>query len=101
VYRILKGADALQLEKPIKQEFGGGYQVFLFDELEFYKGKTIRLFVLLLDGFVFYLGVQDEDKFFSTQERQSIVLHLLYSIRMNENQTINGIKFKVDQSLSK
>ncbi len=56
---------------------------------------------MLLDGFVFYLGVQDEDKFFSTQERQSIVLHLLYSIRMNENQTINGIKFKVDQSLSK
>jgi hypothetical protein len=38
--RILKGANALQLEKPIKQEFGGGYQIFLFDELEFYEGKT-------------------------------------------------------------
>ncbi|CAF0967165.1 unnamed protein product [Adineta ricciae] len=79
--RILKGADALQLEKPIKQEFGGGYQIFLFDELEFYQ------------------GVEDEDKFFSTQERQSIVLHLLYSMRMNETQLLNGIKFKVDQSL--
>jgi hypothetical protein len=44
VYRILKGADALQLEKPIKQEFGGGYQVFLFDELEFYKGKNNTTF---------------------------------------------------------
>ncbi len=40
VGRILKGANALQLEKPIKQEFGGGYQIFLFDELEFYEGKT-------------------------------------------------------------
>ncbi|CAF1366308.1 unnamed protein product [Adineta steineri] len=79
--RILKGADALQLEKPIKQEFGGGYQAFLFNELEFYQ------------------GVEDEDKFFSTQERQSIVLHLLYSIRINEDHILNGIKFKIDQSL--
>ena len=46
-------------------------------------------------------GVEDEDKFFSTQERQSIVLHLLYSMRINENQLLNGIKFKLDQSLSK
>ena len=38
-FRILKGADALQIEKPIKQELGGGYQIFLFDELEFYEGK--------------------------------------------------------------
>ncbi|UJR15035.1 hypothetical protein I4U23_002008 [Adineta vaga] len=79
--RILKGADALQLEKPIKQEFGGGYQIFLFDELELYQ------------------GVENEDQFFSTQERQSIVLHLLYSMRMNENQILNGTKFKIDQSL--
>ena len=79
--RILKGADVLQLEKPIKQEFGGGYQVFLFDELEFYE------------------GVQEEDRFFSTQERQSIVLHLLYSIRMVDEQLLNGVKFKVDRSL--
>jgi hypothetical protein len=46
VDRILKGADALQLEKPIKQEYGGGYQVFLFDELEFYEGK-IRMLIIL------------------------------------------------------
>ncbi len=51
--------------------------------------------------FCWNVGVQDEDKFFSTQERQSIVLHLLYSIRILENETINEIKFKVDQSLSK
>jgi len=47
------------------------------------------------------VGVEDEDHFFSTQERQSIVLHLLYAIRILENETINGIKFKIDQSLSK
>jgi hypothetical protein len=51
--------------------------------------------------FCLNIGVQDEDKFFSIQERQSIVLHLLYSIRILENETINGVKFKVDQSLSK
>ena len=81
--RLLKGATALQLEKPIKQEFGGGYQVFLFDEWELYE------------------GVEDEENFFSSQERQSIVLHLLYAIRIRENDTINGVKFQIDQSLSK
>lgn len=81
--RILKGADALQLEKPIKQELGGGYQIFLFDELEFYE------------------GVEDEENFFSNQERQSIVLHLLSSIRIRENERINGIIFQIDQPLSK
>ena len=38
-FRILKGAHDLQLQKPIKQEFGGGYQIFIFDELDFYEGK--------------------------------------------------------------
>ncbi|CAF0984037.1 unnamed protein product [Rotaria sordida] len=79
--RILKGADTLQLEKPIKQEFGGGYRIFSFDELEFYE------------------GVENEEKFLSSQERQSIVFHLLYSIRIIENEIINRIKFKIDQSL--
>ena len=83
VCRILKGANALQLEKPIKQECGGGYQIFLFDELEFYE------------------GVEDEENFFSNQERQSIVLHLLSAIRIREDEMINGIKFQIDQSLSK
>ena len=40
--RILKGADALQLQKPIKPDFGGGYRIFLFDELELYEGQWIR-----------------------------------------------------------
>lgn len=45
--------------------------------------------------------MQDEENFFNTQERQSIVHHLLYSIRMRENEVINGIKFRTDQSLSR
>ena len=81
-FRLLKGANTLQLEKPIKQEYGGGYRIFLFDDLELYE------------------GVEDEEKFFSAQERQSIVLHLLYSIRLNEPKVIHGVQFKVDQSLS-
>lgn len=46
------------------------------------------------------VGVEDEENFFSTQERQSIVFHLLYSIRMTEAERINGIRFQIDQSLS-
>jgi hypothetical protein len=46
------------------------------------------------------LGVQDEDQFLTSQERQSIVRHLLFSIKIIQNKEINGIKFKVNQSLS-
>ncbi|UJR31643.1 hypothetical protein I4U23_019124 [Adineta vaga] len=79
--RLLKGAHDIQLEKPIKQGFGGGYKVFIFDELDFYE------------------GVEHEQEFFTSQERQSIVRHLLYSIRIIENKEILGIKFRIDQSL--
>jgi anoctamin-8 len=96
--RLLKGAHDLQLEKPIKQEFGGGYKIFLYDELDFYEGRIeIRVFILMI---WIILGVQEEETFFTTQERQSIVRYLLYSIRVVQKQEINGIKFKVDQSLS-
>jgi hypothetical protein len=46
------------------------------------------------------IGVENEEEFFNSQERQSIVRHLLFSIRMIQKQEINGIKFKLDQSLS-
>lgn len=46
------------------------------------------------------LGVEDEYNFFTSQERQLIVRHLLYSIKIVRPQEINGIKFKTDQSLS-
>jgi hypothetical protein len=63
--------------------------------------KVKLKFQFILKVYYLNLGVEDEDHFFSTQERQSIVLHLLYAIRILENETINGIKFKIDQSLSK
>ncbi len=63
--------------------------------------KVKLKFQFILKVFYLNVGVEDEDHFFSTQERQSIVLHLLYAIRILENETINGIKFKIDQSLSK
>jgi len=41
--RLLKGAHDLQLEKPIKQELGGGYKIFIFDDLEFYESRTRKI----------------------------------------------------------
>ncbi len=50
--------------------------MFLLHELEFYEDKNEVLFEF---GNILFLnvGVEDEEKFFSTQERQLIVLHLL------------------------
>jgi anoctamin-8 len=94
----LKGAAELQLERPVKTEYGGGYKIFLFDELELYDGN-------LSDSIVSstpfrYTGVQNKETFFTSQERQSIVKYLLDSIRMTQKQEINGIKFKTDQPFS-
>ncbi|CAF4688054.1 unnamed protein product, partial [Rotaria sp. Silwood2] len=77
----VKNLSSSSTPRITKQEFGGGYKIFFFDELEFYE------------------GVEDEDKFFTSQERQSIVRHLLYSIKIVQKQEINGIKFKIGQSL--
>lgn len=43
--RLLKGADDLQLQKPIKLEYGGGYKIFFFDDIEFYEGKMNKILI--------------------------------------------------------
>lgn len=87
------------MHKPIKQEFGGGYKIFIFDELDFYEGK-VKIALERVASFSL-IGVENEKEFFTCQERQSIVRHLLFSIKIAHHQDINGVKFKVDQSLSK
>jgi len=59
--------------------------MFLLHELEFYEDKNVVLFEF---GNILFLnvGVEDEEKFFSTQERQLIVVHLLYVIRILKNE---------------
>ncbi|CAF0906326.1 unnamed protein product [Didymodactylos carnosus] len=81
--KLLKGAESLQLEKPIKSQFGGGFKSFIFDE------------------FAFYDNVECEQSFLTSQERQSIGFFLLNEIKIQQRQEVSGIKFKPEQKLSK
>ena len=79
--RLLKGADALQLEKPIKQELGGGFKVFLFDELDFYEGFSLINIGNSLN-LRFYLQV------FKTKRN--------FSLRKNDSRSFNIFSFQFE-----
>lgn len=64
---MLEGAEDLELKKPIKANFGGGVKEFIFEEQEFYH------------------DIEDEEKFLSTQERQSIINEILNKITCGED----------------
>ena len=83
---MLVGAEELELKKIIKPEYGGGVKEFIFNEQEFYE------------------NIENEDLFLSTQEKQSIIYHILNSIKCNtDNQEIilNEKKVPNGRKLSK
>ncbi|KAJ8678448.1 hypothetical protein QAD02_014235, partial [Eretmocerus hayati] len=60
---LLKAAEEVHLPKRLSQEYGGGLKEFVGTEAVCFEGSD------------------DESLFFTTQERQSLVLHLLYTLR--------------------
>ncbi|KAK3610260.1 hypothetical protein CHS0354_022322 [Potamilus streckersoni] len=78
---LLKGAEEIGLQKPLKSVYGGGKKEFMYDEQECFE------------------GVEDETGFFSSQERQSIVYHMLLNLRALEGETLGKIKFLEGQSI--
>lgn len=84
-HRLLKGAEEIQLKKAIKIKYGGGNKEFIFDEQEFYE------------------NIEDENLFFTTQEKQSIVYEFLNQIKCNtdvEEIILNNKKVQNGRKLS-
>ncbi|ESN98167.1 hypothetical protein HELRODRAFT_144788, partial [Helobdella robusta] len=79
---LLKGADELAIKKPVKSEFGGGFKEFVYDDREFFEGAldNVRCFL-------------------NSEERQSIIRHLLMNLRAQEGDEVEGIKFLEGQAL--
>jgi hypothetical protein len=72
--RLLHGAEEFQLKKGIKLKYGGGSKEFIFAEQEFYE------------------NIENEDLFFSTQEKQFIINELLNQLRCgNRDNHLNNI----------
>jgi len=81
IFSLLKGAEVLHIKKRLKKEWGGGKREFTIEEKDCFD------------------NIEHRHHFFTSQERASIVLHLLRSVRANSTDTIGGLGFREGQSL--
>lgn len=72
---LLCGAEELGISKPVRSEYGGGMKEFVFEDQDCFE------------------GVLEEKHFLNSQERQSIVYHMLNNLRATEGEEVEGIKF--------
>ncbi|KYN13438.1 Anoctamin-8 [Trachymyrmex cornetzi] len=80
---LLKAAEEVHLPKSLRQEFGGGFKEFVGSEANCFEGSD------------------DEVRFFTTQERQSLVLHLLNTLRAGPQDlhSLAGLKMVEGQAI--
>ncbi|KAH9491574.1 hypothetical protein Btru_030721 [Bulinus truncatus] len=75
MWLLLQGAEELGILKPLKAEYGGGMKEFAFEDQDC------------------FVGIEDETKFLTSRERQSIVLHFLHELRATGEDNLSGITF--------
>ncbi|XP_016840084.1 anoctamin-8 isoform X4 [Nasonia vitripennis] len=80
---LLKAAEEVHLPKRLRQEYGGGLKEFVGSEAMCFEGSD------------------NESLFFTTQERQSLVLHLLHTLRAGPHDLncIPGLKLVDGQAI--
>ncbi|XP_054289963.1 anoctamin-8-like isoform X2 [Macrosteles quadrilineatus] len=78
---LMKAAEELHLPKALRAEFGGGLKEFVQAEVDCFE------------------GTEEPDHFFTTQERQWLVLHLLQTLRATEGDAIAGLKLIEGQAI--
>ncbi|XP_048733294.2 anoctamin-8-like isoform X2 [Ostrea edulis] len=78
---LLKGAEELGIQKVLKEELGGGMKEFTYEEQECFR------------------NIEDGNLFFNSQERQSIIHHLLDNLRAIQGEQLGKVKFVEGQSI--
>ncbi|XP_069166771.1 anoctamin-10 isoform X3 [Procambarus clarkii] len=78
---LIKGGEEMRLVKRMKTEYGGGLRELSHTELGIFQ------------------GVEDGATFFTTLERQSIVLHILNSLRATQGEAVEGTTFREGQAI--
>lgn len=79
---MYREAESLRIRKRLKAEYGGGLKEFVHQNANYYE------------------GADDHINFLSSQERQSIVYHMLLSIHVTEDEVLNNVKFAEGQAIS-
>lgn len=79
----MKAAEEVHLPKTLRQEYGGGLKEFVGSEANCFEGSD------------------DDAQFFTTQERQSLVLHLLHTLRAGPQDlhSLPGLKMVDGQAI--
>lgn len=77
----MKAAEEVHLPKALRSEYGGGLKEFVQTEVDYFE------------------GTDDQEHFFTTQERQWLVLHLLQTLRATPGDTIAGLKLIEGQAI--
>ncbi|KAK7116537.1 anoctamin-8-like [Littorina saxatilis] len=78
---LLQGAEELGIPKPLRGEFGGGMKEFVLEDQECFE------------------GVSEERSFLTSQERQSIVQHMLNNLRATEGEELDNVRFLEGQPI--
>ncbi|KAK0169080.1 hypothetical protein PV327_002826 [Microctonus hyperodae] len=80
---LLKAAEEVHLPKALRQEYGGGLKEFIGSETSCFEGSDCPT------------------EFFTAQERQSLVLHLLHTIRAGQHDlaSLPGVKLVEGQAI--
>ncbi len=73
----------MAIRKRLKEDYGGGMREFHSDEQTYFD------------------EVSDPDLFFTSQERQSIVRHILYELRASKGERFAGVRFREGQPIGK
>ena len=80
-YSLLKGAEEFGVLKFLKSEYGSGHREFVYEEQHCFE------------------GIEDEENFFTSQERQFIVYNMLLNFRAVKDETLGSVKFLEGQSI--
>jgi anoctamin-8 len=78
---LLKAAEEVHLPKTLRLQYGGGLKEFVQQEISYFE------------------GTENEREFFTTQERQWLVLHLLQTLRAGPDDQVGGLKLIEGQAI--
>ena len=103
VFRFLRGLEEMHIPKLLKDELGGGRKEFSLAEgkCQLWNGFFLKPHCQLLMKGANFVNIEQAEKFLSSAERQSILLHFLNSMRAEKGESVGSVTFREGEAISK